>query len=301
MAKLYNPTYANRMFADAFVPTYLQNQKLAQQESEFSREMNFQNRQLQLGEAFRRDELKATIDYHNMLGNYYQNLDENADLDRELNIQQGIADLNARGFQEVPEGTTLQPDTSLQQIYGKNWVAPAVEQSRWVPGAFGTSIEQKYTTDPITGNENISNYETVITPPTNDNSSNSGGLGGADISNEVGELHKLVEFYDMNAGKFKAGDKLTYTDSEGNELEMDYKLLKANMTKYMTDMMSKAGVPLQGDLVSQIRSMAGITLSDDNATKRKKLLHTVDYARSQGVLDESQYEALRYWAEAGTR
>lgn len=296
MAKLFNLTYANQMFGEAFTSTFLQTQKLLQQESQFSRDLNFQNRQLQLGEAFRRDELAETAKYHNIYGNYLNEQIEQGKEEAKMKMDAGRVNMLGLEFTQVDETMSPAPsDVKTYEAYGKNWMftPKPEEQARWESDKFGNQVEAKgYYND--AGEWTTTNYETVVSPPTD-------GSAGVDISNEVGELHKLIEFYDMNAGKFKAGDELTYTDSEGNELKMDYKLLKSNMTKHMTDMMSKAKVPLQGDLVTNIRDMAGIIPSDDNATKRKKLLHTVDYARSQGALSESQYEVLRYWAEAGTR
>jgi len=282
MAKV-NWNAFSQQFGDAFTSTFLQTQKLAQQEAQFSQEMNFQNRQLQLGEAFRRDELAETIKYHKTYGEYLNSLDENADLDRELNVQQGIADLTAKGFQEVPEGTS-----SSQPIYGKSWIAPSAEQSRWSSGPQGTSVEEKYTTDPITGKETITNYETVISPPEPTTTSGSDKTKGTFDTFYNEGLSYLQELKSINQlGGVEVGAK------EYNEAKQ-----KATLNTYQALDVAFAGIDTKIILESLRGNVEGI---EDPAERRRILNEAINKFDQQYELTPEQLKALKLWNETGTR
>ena len=87
-----------KSFADNFTSTFLQSSRLAQDESQFAREQDFKNRQLRLGEAFRRDELDETISRNQTLSNYYDDLDDDRDATRDVRIQEGRNDLMFKGM-----------------------------------------------------------------------------------------------------------------------------------------------------------------------------------------------------------
>lgn len=301
MAKLINWNNFNQGFGESFNQTISELRRLREQREQFDQEMGFRERQLGL----EKQRIEQT-------GRYYDQLD----LARKFDIYQ-----NLYPSQEGQPGAMTGGDIEKQfgvDIYNpeqeKGFFSPYKPETPSMPDNLWEDVTSgvKGTGDYLGQKVNIlrnrlSNEERQVPVYIEPKESGSGGDGGStgnkpvDISTDVGELQKLISFYDMNEEELKDGGKLTYTDSKGNEMEFDYKLLKANMDKYMNDILSKAGVPMQGDLVSEIRQFSGVQEGELSTQKRQKLLDAIDYVRSQGKISDSQYEALRYWAQAGTR
>lgn len=301
MAKAINWNNFNQGFGESFNQTISELRRLREQREQFDQEMGFRERQLGL----EKQRIEQT-------GRYYDQLD----LARKFDIYQ-----NLYPSQEGQPGAMTGGDIEKQfgvDIYNpeqeKGFFSPYKPETPSMPDNLWEDVTSgvKGTGDYLGQKVNIlrnrlSNEERQVPVYIEPKESGSGGDGGStgnkpvDISTDVGELQKLISFYDMNEKELKDGGKLTYTDSKGNEMEFDYKLLKANMDKYMNDILSKAGVPMQGDLVSEIRQFSGVQEGELSTQKRQKLLDAIDYVRSQGKISDSQYEALRYWAQAGTR
>lgn len=127
---------------------------------------------------------------------------------------------------------------------------------------------------------------------TNDGTGSTKGKG-ADISGEVGEMNKIITLMDSLA---KEDDTIEY-EKGGETVSVSKVFLRGEGKKYMSDAMTKAGVPLEGDLVAEIRSKSGIKNSDSSKIKRQKLKDTIDFVRSQGGISDTEYEALKYWSE----
>lgn len=290
MAKLYNPTYANQMFGNAFTSTFLQTQKLAQEESQFSRDLNFQNRQLQLGEAFRRDELMETARYHGMLGEYYDEQIRQGDESARIRINEGKANLFMQGWKPV-EGVAPESNVPIQEIYGQSWIAPPIEQSRWTPGAFGTSIEEKFISDPITGKETTTNFETVISPPTD-----SGGEGSS-------KPNQFDTFYNEGLSYLQEIKAINEVGGiEKNTIQYSDARQKATFnTQQAIDLaFANTGVNTKA-LLESLRANIKGKESEDPIERRAILNEAINRLNQQYELTSEQLKALKLWSEVGTR
>ena len=308
MAKLFNPTNASRMFGDAFTSSFSQTQGLIQQESQFNREMNFQERQLKLIEGFRRDELAQTAEHQAMIGDYYQD-------QIRLKEEEGRVGLIEKGYTEYDETMSPSPTpVKLTQAFGGSWVnpsAPPQEIARWVDAPFGTKAEVKgYWKD---GEWVSTNFEQILYPP----EPTSGGGGDQqgkriDVSNEVGEVNKLLEIY---KGFKKENDTIEVNLPNGDVAEWDKTLWRANAKRYTADILSKVGIDPQGDYIDGIRTNAKVPVYGKNQwesfsgeqknfiakNRENALLQEIYNRRYKGEINDQEYEALRYWALVGSR
>ena len=266
------------------------------------------------------DRLKQEMEFNNrqlsLLDNYRQ---QQTALDRAKTIEGMNQDYAPA---EYAPSTPSQSGGLLNQKFGidaftpdKNYIQkdliPKPQESQ--KGAslipmYNGQVEQNFEIDPVTGEKRVTGYGNFYKP--DKPSGDSGGSGGGkpvDISNEVGQMEKLLTLYNDKTSNVK--EKATWTDSQGNQVVLDYKVWKALAKQNMTDAMTKAGVPLEGDVTTFIRDKSSINSNMDKQTRRQKLLKTIDDARYYGIplsgglknINDQQYEALRYWAQIGTR
>ncbi len=269
-------------FSDNFTSVVEAWKNRNQQESQFSQKLDFQNRQLSLREAFRRDELDETISYHKVLSDYYDSQDENQDLNRDVNIQRGKNQLMINDMFPVDENTP--EGTSTFEAYGETWVNPAVEspepieQSRFVPGAFGTQVEQKFTVDEA-GNETIRNYETVIYPSEvrdDDNSFDTYYNTGVSYLSELRSLNQQ-----------EAGGSIQYNEAKQKATLNSYQALDA--------------VGISKDILEGLRMTIEGIPPEESKEREKILNEAINKLNREYDLTEEQLKALKLWKDVGTQ
>ena len=296
-----------KSFADNFTSTFLQSSRLAQEESQFAREQDFKNRQLRLGEAFRRDELDETIFRNQTLSDYYDNLNERGIATEDLNIQKAKNELMFNNIFPVNENT--RDDARTFPAFGDTYevpVEPIKPEKRSTFGPIGSS--GKFFGETQFEDGNVVGFDNVRPDPSISNRSNR----PADISNEVGEVNKLLEIYKG----FESDDSTIEVNLPNGEVaKWDKTLWRANAKRYTTDILQKVGINPQGDYLKSIRDDAGVVIYGENqwksfsnqqksdiATRRETvLLEEINTRRAQGEITEDQYQALRYWALVGSR
>ena len=272
-------------------------------ESQFSRDLDFRNRQLGLREAFRRDELDETISYHKVLSEYYDAQGEGRDLDRDVNIQRGKNQLMMNDMFPVDESTP--EGTSTFEAYGETYAIPVSPEKESTFGSIGSGFfgETKFEDGKVVGFEDVRQSPYI---------GSGGGDGTADISNEVGEVNKLLEIY---KGFESDSDKIEVNLPSGETAQWDKTLWRANAKRYTTDILEKSGINPQGDYLADIRTDAGVVAYGKNqwesfsneqkkdiATHRETaLLDEINKRRVRGEITEQRYQALRYWAIVGSK
>lgn len=297
MANVINLNNFNKGFSDAFTSTFLQTQKLGQQESQFNREMSFQDRQLRLIEGFRRDELAETAKYHGMLGEYYETQSEAEKRNFEQRQAEQEALLLREGWQQYDETKSpSQSDVKLHQIYGKSWIAPPKEpeeQSRMVSGAYGTSIEEKFKIDPTSGKEIITNYENVIYPPTPTTTVN------------TERVDKFNAFY--NEGSSYLAELKSINDLGGQEVgatqynEAKQKAILNSQQALSLAFTSEDGTDQSKMILEALRANIAGMENAKPETRRALLNEAINQLDKEYDLSEEQLKALKLWNEVGTR
>jgi len=161
MAKLFSKDAA-RMFGESFVAEQQFQEQLQQRRQEVEREYGFRNRQLDLAEAFRRDELKQTADI---------------EAARESNkIEKYKTDLYASGFRpqdqlvgreniRTGEFDTEEPTiNAFGETFGYPIQQPQPRKGAELTPLYEGMVERNYEIDPATGEKITTGFGSLFRP-----------------------------------------------------------------------------------------------------------------------------------------
>ena len=290
MAKAFNWNNFNQGFGESFNQTISELRRLREQREQFDQELGFKERQLNLENK----RIEQT-------GRHYDQLD----LARKFDIYQNL-------YPSQEGQTGAMTGGEIEKQFGADIYSPEQEKgffSPYKPEIPKTEPLEKASIDFM---PNIGYVETKTRDdvPYDFNlikglekmgeggSGDSGGGKPTDISGEVGGANRIIALMDSLKSD---DDKVEFENDKGETVKVDKNFLRGEGKKFVTDMMTKSGVPLQGDLVTEIRQFAGVEEGENATIKRQKLLDAIDYVRSQKSINDTQYEALRYWANIFTR
>ena len=266
-----------QQFGDNFLKVIENERDRKQRRNEFNNEMAFRNRQL------------------NFLNNYRQGILADQRTQAELSQNQFEADLSSQ-FPQTQKGSAgAQLGSELNRKFGtdifgaENFFSDIIPQTpKPITQAElikegGATLERKFTTDPISGEEITTDFSSVISPD------RSGGGGDAKIQARVNKLKGDIQ------GGLTALRKSSELGVEGKDRIELQRSTQANVV----ELLEISGLPFNGETMTKIRSAIK---DDDDLEKRRKILNEAIFDEDfRGKLTEEQIEVLKLWIEVGTR